>query len=715
MEDILQDIENQINSIMDLQNEIEEITQNSEKLRMEEENLKQEQASMTDRQNSFYQELTEEIAKKHEEFIAANNERMGKNKKLDKMIDEKKQEIKQKISDRKKLIEDRKQMDEELKEEKARIEKEIKLNDFPREKFDSLSDSEKKEVRQAKEKYLINKRRLSEIENQMSQSIEMLNILEGQTFKDKFMEADKWDKFIDTNFNKDGMHIILEQLGKEKEKEQEEPVVEEQSSQEQPASSQSEIEVPSDSNEEDQSKNQGIDEKINRLIKEYNYTEENVNEVLKNYEKEINDFFESKGINGPNIVKKSVYEEFSRRKDLILDGISRNTPFSLEMGVHEFGGFIAVYKDSGIVNVMNGLLWDHMLFDLGKNIETLKGDAKNEAIQEYNNLLEEAKKLGFTLFGIEPKQGEKVQQQEEQEEVEVAAEEQQQEAGTPYSWGVPQSSQWEEVEEEQEEEIPDEFKIERITCFAKNGFYHIKFADGTAIGINRVSKFDRETMKSLQIAYGNYGRKKTIDYNLMAAIDLAFDKKREYDRIFSENEIKKYKNTYIDNYIDGMKDIALWNFPEMVYDNVTTASEVKEIHEESLNSYEKITGRPGIAYKRQMRKIMKSAKNIDKLTVKGPVGRWEEIKDFISRKINLLSPNKKEYNYLGKLKETAVEPEGEQTHDNKYRATWKDGIEVPDKVKEEVEKISIKYVQNQDNDVVEPEEKEEEKGSEIEF
>ena len=218
MEEILEKIESEINNIKKQQEEAKILTERSEELRKEEEQLRQEQNSMGDKESGFYQDLSKKIEEKHGEFIMANMYRMNKNRDVQQIIFQKKTEIKSLLEEKKKYIDENRNVDlsgfnlAELKAEKEQIEKEIKLNATTKEEFLELSDLRKKQVKKAKERYLINKHRLDEI----SPTIELMETLDGKPPRDRYLEIDSYEKMIDKNFNEEGLDQILESLNMQK-------------------------------------------------------------------------------------------------------------------------------------------------------------------------------------------------------------------------------------------------------------------------------------------------------------------------------------------------------------------------------------------------------------------------------------------------------------------------------------------------------------------
>lgn len=212
MEEILEKIKNEINTIKEKQNELKNITEDSEKIKKEEEQLKEEQNAIGDTKSGFYKDLSEKIAEKHAEFIEVNNNRMDKDKEIEQLIQNKKEEIKNEIANKKQYIDENRNVNlegvdlNELKAEKERLEREIKLNDTTKEEFAKMSDSEKREVRKAKEDCLNNMHRLNEI----TPIIELVVTLDGKTPKDKFIEIDQLGKTVEENFDKNNLDKILE-------------------------------------------------------------------------------------------------------------------------------------------------------------------------------------------------------------------------------------------------------------------------------------------------------------------------------------------------------------------------------------------------------------------------------------------------------------------------------------------------------------------------
>lgn len=209
MEEILKRIEENIKLIKDNQVELSDIEEKNDNVKSELEKLKAERAAISDTESGFYKDLSDKISDKDSEFREINAKRMQKDNEIKEMISKKKEEIINKLESKKKYIDDNRNVDlKGIKEEKEKIERELKLNDTTKEEFEKMSDSEKREVRKAKENYLNNKRRL----NDMAPQIELMKILDGKEPKDRFIEIDNWKKNIEKDFNKDNMDKVLSNI-----------------------------------------------------------------------------------------------------------------------------------------------------------------------------------------------------------------------------------------------------------------------------------------------------------------------------------------------------------------------------------------------------------------------------------------------------------------------------------------------------------------------
>ncbi len=219
MEEILEKLKNEINTIKNEQDKLEVLTENSEKLRQEEYELQQELNSIEDKESGFYKDLSEEITEKHDSFTVANNERMNKDREINQLISEKKETILNEVVAKKQYIDENRKADlgnvnlNELKAEKEKLEKEIELNDTTKEQFMQMTDSEKQAVRKAKENYLNNKHRLDEI----NPTIELMDLLDGKTTKERYMELSDLEKMIEKDFNRDNLDKVLENIDNEQE------------------------------------------------------------------------------------------------------------------------------------------------------------------------------------------------------------------------------------------------------------------------------------------------------------------------------------------------------------------------------------------------------------------------------------------------------------------------------------------------------------------
>jgi len=209
MEELLEKIKDEIKIIKKQQSKVEKLTEKSANLQEEEKKSQEELDTIKDANSGFYQDAKKELDEKHYEFVMTDNERRNEEKELDKLIAEKKAKIRQEIADKKNYVDENRNVKlvediGRLKAEKERLDKEIELNNVTKEEFDKKSDSEKKEIRKAKENYLHNKNRLAEI-NPM---IELTDFLNGLSPKQKFIELDELDRKVEANFNKNELDNI---------------------------------------------------------------------------------------------------------------------------------------------------------------------------------------------------------------------------------------------------------------------------------------------------------------------------------------------------------------------------------------------------------------------------------------------------------------------------------------------------------------------------
>ncbi len=248
MKELLEKLKTEIESIKKEEAKLEELTEKSAKLNKEKEQLESERNEIKDTKSGFYRDMDKKVNEKQEEFIDANNARMDKEKEIKNLIKNKKEEIQEAIENKKQFIDDNRNVDlkeidiDALKAEKEKLDREIELNDITKEEFDKKTDAEKEEIRQAKQNYLNNKKRLAEI----SPKIQLIDTLDGKTAKESFMELDDLSRKVENNFNKENLDNLLndvQALGQEKEKTAEEPTKEPEQSQE-PAEEQEKTEEP---------------------------------------------------------------------------------------------------------------------------------------------------------------------------------------------------------------------------------------------------------------------------------------------------------------------------------------------------------------------------------------------------------------------------------------------------------------------------------------
>lgn len=217
MEEILKNIESEINFIKEKQEELKVLTNNSQEVQDELKKLDEERETISDKESGFYKDLSEKFDQKDKEFREANIKRMNKDKEINKLISEKKEAILKDLESKKQYIDDNRNVDlqglnlKELESEKEKLEKEIKLNDITKEEFEKMSDSEKQEVRKAKENYLNNKHRLDEI----TPTIDLMETLDGKTPREKFLDIENIEKQIEANFNGENLDNVIPSIDEE--------------------------------------------------------------------------------------------------------------------------------------------------------------------------------------------------------------------------------------------------------------------------------------------------------------------------------------------------------------------------------------------------------------------------------------------------------------------------------------------------------------------
>lgn len=220
MEEILKKIEEEVNFIKEEKKELEKLTVESKNAQDEKKKAEEEMATISNKESGFYKDLSEKVAQKDKTFREIDIKRMNKDREINKLVSERKELILKDLEAKKQYIDENRNANlqgvnlEELKSEKEKLEKEIKLNDTTREEFDKMSDSEKQEVRKAKENYLNNKHRLDEI----TPTIELMETLDGKEPKDKFIEIEGLIKTIEDKFNKDDLDEVLKTIGDKTEK-----------------------------------------------------------------------------------------------------------------------------------------------------------------------------------------------------------------------------------------------------------------------------------------------------------------------------------------------------------------------------------------------------------------------------------------------------------------------------------------------------------------
>ena len=203
MEEILKTIEKEVEELKIKKEELTNLENESDAAREEWKKAQKEAEGFADKESGFYKEFAEKANNAEDAFKKTDIKRMNKNSEISYAITVKKENILNKISAEKQYIDENRNVDltnvdlQALKEEKEKLEKEIELNNTPREEFDKLSDSEKMEVRKAKENYLNNKHRLDEI----NPTIKLMDALDGKEPIDRYKELDDLMKTVEQKFN----------------------------------------------------------------------------------------------------------------------------------------------------------------------------------------------------------------------------------------------------------------------------------------------------------------------------------------------------------------------------------------------------------------------------------------------------------------------------------------------------------------------------------
>ncbi len=212
MEEIQKKLKDEIKNFYEQKKTIEELNITTNNLQEDMKQIEEEQKDILDKESGFYTDLETKKAEKNTQFITILNERMGKENQLKNAIIGAKSEIIEKLQKKLKIIDANRNMEleenlEDLEAEKETIEKELKLNEVTREEFDTLSNAEKQAVRKAKERYLINKNRLKEIEPK----IEMLYLLDGNKPKERYLEISKMITDIKEKFTYENIESLYEE------------------------------------------------------------------------------------------------------------------------------------------------------------------------------------------------------------------------------------------------------------------------------------------------------------------------------------------------------------------------------------------------------------------------------------------------------------------------------------------------------------------------
>ena len=189
---------------------------------------KEEAEKINEKTSGFYKDVEEEMQENQKLHRELFNKREKEKSKLEKEIFESKEIIIKELKEKQKTIDENRNKNlknvnvDALKKEKEEIEEELKLNNVTKEEFLEMNPEQQGKVRKAKERYLINKKRLSEIEP----TIDLVELLDGKEPKDKFLEINGIISQIDKKFNIE--HIQeLESLVKNKKEEPEKSLEEE--------------------------------------------------------------------------------------------------------------------------------------------------------------------------------------------------------------------------------------------------------------------------------------------------------------------------------------------------------------------------------------------------------------------------------------------------------------------------------------------------------
>lgn len=223
MEEILKMIEDELVAIKNEKEELTELETESKNAQDEFKQAQEETKKVEDKESGFYKDLADREKEAERNFREIDIKRMNKDTSINYLISIKKDNIIKKIEEKKQYIDDNRNVDisefkenyEALKEESEKLKKEIELNDTPRDKFDDLSDADKQAVRKAKERYLINKHRLDEI----NPKIELIETLDGKSPLDRYMEFNKLLKTVEDKFNRENFENLLEDIENNKDEE----------------------------------------------------------------------------------------------------------------------------------------------------------------------------------------------------------------------------------------------------------------------------------------------------------------------------------------------------------------------------------------------------------------------------------------------------------------------------------------------------------------
>lgn len=225
MEEIIKKIKEKVEEIILKRKTIDKMDE--ELLNYQKDILKknEEAKQIKEKESGFYKDIVREIEGNKKIHKKLFEEREKKRNKLKKEIDKTKLEIVNELKEKQKIIDENRNKKiedvdiDKLKKEKEKIKEELALNDVAKEEFLKMNFEEQLKVKNAKERYLINKKRLEKIEP----IIDLFDLLSGKDPKEKFIEIGEVLNQVREKFNIDQIEE-LKDLGAEEEKIEEEEI-----------------------------------------------------------------------------------------------------------------------------------------------------------------------------------------------------------------------------------------------------------------------------------------------------------------------------------------------------------------------------------------------------------------------------------------------------------------------------------------------------------